>query len=200
MLDEFCSGPAAASPLILLRHAEAGPKPDRTGPDPRAADLARPLDARGLAEADLLATLLASYGRCRVISSAAERCAATVRPYAAAVGVPVETEPAFTVAPGQPPAAAEARRAAALAASGEPALICAHRENLPWLIDAAFGALGGSPPDAAPLRKSEFWVLQSSGGALVSAERHDLRSLAGWALVGSARDGQAGSRADIRCG
>jgi len=180
LLDEFCSGPVATSPLIVLRHAEAGPKPDRTGPDSAAADLARPLDARGLAEADLLATLLASYGRCRVISSAAERCTATVRPYAAAVGVRVETEPAFTVAPGQAPAEAQGRRAAALAASGEPTLICAHRENLAGLISAAFGALGGSPPDAAPLRKGEFWVLQSAGGALVSAERHDLERLAGW--------------------
>jgi 8-oxo-(d)GTP phosphatase len=180
LLDEFCSGPVATSPLILLRHAEAGPKPDRTGPGWVAADLARPLDARGVAEADLLATLLASYGRCRVISSAAERCAATVRPYAAAVGVPVETESAFTVAPGQSPAEAGARRAAVLAASGEPALICAHRENLPALIDAAFGALGGNPPDPAPLRKGEFWVLQSAGGALISAERHDLASLASW--------------------
>jgi 8-oxo-dGTP pyrophosphatase MutT (NUDIX family)/phosphohistidine phosphatase SixA len=181
VLDEFCSLPAATSPLILLRHAEAGPKPEHTGRDWAAADLARPLDARGLAEAELLAGLLASYGRCRVISSAAERCAATVRPYAAALGVSVETDPAFTVALGQAPAAAEARRsAAALAASGEPALICAHRENLPGLIDAAFGALGCSPRDTAPLRKGEFWVLQSAGGALVSAERHV-------------------SRADVRC-
>jgi 8-oxo-(d)GTP phosphatase len=176
VLDEFGSGPVATAPLILLRHAEAGRKPERTGLDWAAEDLARPLDTRGVAEADLLAALLASYGRCRVFSSAAERCAASVRPYAAAVGVPVETEPAFTVAPGQAPAAAGATRAAALALSGEPAVICAHRENLPGLIDAAFGALGASPPDAVALRKGEFLVLQRAGGALVSAERHDLES------------------------
>jgi 8-oxo-dGTP pyrophosphatase MutT (NUDIX family)/phosphohistidine phosphatase SixA len=174
LLDEFCSGPAATSPLILLRHAEAGPKPEPTGQDWAAADLARPLDARGLEQARLLASLLVSYGRCRVISSAAQRCAATVRPYAAAAGVAVETEPAFTVVPGQPPAQAQAGLAAALAASGEPTLVCAHRENLPWLIDAAFGALGASPPEAVPLRKGEFLVLQSAGRALASAERHDL--------------------------
>jgi 8-oxo-(d)GTP phosphatase len=176
VLDEFGSGPVTTAPLILLRHAEAGRKPERTGPDGAAADLARPLDARGVAEADLLAALLASYGKCRVISSEAERCVASVRPYAAAVGVPVETEPAFTVAPGQAPAAAGATRAAALALSGQPALICGHRENLPGLIHAAFGAFGASPPDAVPLRKGEFLVLQSAGGALVSAERHDLES------------------------
>jgi 8-oxo-(d)GTP phosphatase len=174
VLDEFGSGPVATAPLILLRHAEAGRKPERTGPVWAAEDLARPLDARGAAEANLLAALLASYGRCRVFSSAAERCGASVRPYAAAVGVPVETEPAFTVAPGQAPSSAGATRAAALALSGEPALICAHRENLPGLIHAAFGALGASPPDAIPLRKGEFLVLQRAGGALVSAERAEL--------------------------
>ena len=174
VLDAFRSAPVATAPLILLRHAEAGRKPERTGDDWAAEDLARPLDDRGVAEADLLAALLASYGRCQVFSSAAERCAASVRPYAAAVGVPVETEPAFTVAPGRAPDAAGTTRAAALALSGEPALICAHRENLPGLIHAAFGALSASPPDAAPLRKGEFLVLQRARGALASAERHDL--------------------------
>jgi len=104
-----------------------------------------------------------------------------VRPYAEVVGVPVETEPAFTVAPGglpPPMAKAGAERAVALAIAGEPALICAHRENLPVLIDAAFAALGARPADASPLGKGEFWVLQSADRALASAERHDFESLA----------------------
>ncbi len=41
------------------------------------------------------------------------------------------------------------------------------------MIDAVFGALGVSQPDAEPLGKSEFWVLQLADGALISAERHD---------------------------
>lgn len=211
LLDEFRSGPARSVPLIVLRHAAAGRKPARGGADPR--DLARPLDARGSADAELLAGLLASYGPCRVISSAAERCVATVRPYAAVVGVPVEVEPAFTVPsaamtdsdllmagvgqgagsgssggkPGRKKAASAhlaaqaqdvsrraALRASSLAASGVPTLICAHRENLPVLIEAAFAALGVSPPDSRPLPKGSFLVLQSAGGVLVSAERHDL--------------------------
>jgi len=203
LLEEFRSGPVRTVPLILLRHAEAGRKREQAGDGTAAADLARPLDARGSADAESLARPLASYGKCRVISSAAERCVATVRPYAAATGVSVETEPAFTIGsdptsdaellaagtvrpglasgrarqrPGHgSPAGPGASRAAALAAAGEPALICAHRENLPELIGAAFGALGASPPDARPLSKSEFWVLQSADGVLASAERHDTR-------------------------
>ncbi len=195
VLDEFSAGPVRTVPLVLLRHAAAGHKSDRAG-DRSGADLARPLDARGLAEASILAELLACYGNCQVISSAAERCVATVRPYAAAMGVGVQVEPALTItgepvsdadlltagvpagrrsAGGRPPSLAEqgARLTASLATSGVPTLICAHRENLPALIDVAFGALGARPPEAEPLGKAEFWVLQSADGVLVSAERHD---------------------------
>jgi len=200
VLDEFSSGPVMTAPLVLLRHAAAGRKSDwardRAEAGERAADLARPLDARGVAEANILAGLLACYGKCQVISSAAERCVATVQPYAAAIGVPVQVEPALTImgepisdgdlltagartgprsASDRPASLAEqgAGMAASLATSGEPTLICAHRENLPGLIEAAFGALGARPPRAEPLGKAEFWVLQSAGGVLVSQERHD---------------------------
>ena len=205
LLAEFTSRPVQTVPLIVLRHAEAGSKPESASDDAAAEDLARPLDARGTADAGVLADVLACYGRCQVISSAAERCLATVRPYARAVGVQVLAEPAFTVVHGsmspaellasvagravagarnspsdrgrlETPAGMEqgATLAAELARSGEPALICAHRENLPAVIDAAFTALGGSPPPGEPLGKSEFWVLHAAAGRLVAAERHGL--------------------------
>ncbi|HXP18454.1 MAG TPA: NUDIX hydrolase [Streptosporangiaceae bacterium] len=204
LAEEFASGPAGTVPFILLRHATAG---ERSAAG--SADLARPLDAGGVAEAELLAALLSCYEPCRVISSAAERCLATVRPYAAAAGVPVEVEPAFTVPAGSPApgalAAAGAGRAAAgcavdgvgrllgwrpryagpaigraaqraadLAAAGEPALVCGHRENLPVMLEAACRALGARPPAGPPLAKGSFWVLQSAGGVLVSAEQQHL--------------------------
>jgi len=204
LIGEFRSGPVSTVPLILLRHAAAGSKPAVAGDHTAAAaaDLARPLDANGAADAKILAGLLASYGECQVISSAAERCIATVRPYAEAMGVPIEVEPAFTVTPGPndpadllaartgsdatrgPPASRPAQlpdsqldraaeRITSLAVSGVPTLVCAHRENLRWLIDAAFKALGAGPPRAKPLGKGEFWVLQSAAREMVSAERHD---------------------------
>ncbi len=223
LLDEFLAGPIKSAALIVLRHAEAARK---SATDP--GDLSRPLDARGVAQAGLLAAMLACYGQCRVVSSAAERCLATVRPYAAAVGVPVEAEPAFTEPAGAAWAgvpvtaaaevagagqragmtteAASARaathemafgqvatheavpqgavtheavrnraawRMTGLAIGGVPALVCAHRENLPLLIEAAFGAFGVQAPEGPPLDTGAFWVLQSAGGVLVSSERHD---------------------------
>ncbi len=204
LLDELTARPLQTVPLIVLRHAEAGRKPESGGPPAAGEDMARPLDGRGAADAQALAGVLASYGRCHVISSAAERCLATVRPYARAVGAAVRAEPALTVVPDgtvaeallaaagregavarngpgdrppRPPAADHAtRRAAEIAVSGEPAIICAHRENLPAIIDAVFTSLGARPPAGEPLGKSEFWALHTAGARLVAAERHGVAS------------------------
>jgi 8-oxo-(d)GTP phosphatase len=172
VLDEFASGPLGTIPFILLRHAQAG-----TRVAGREADLARPLDRQGAAMADVLAALLTCYGSCRVIASAALRSTATVRPYADVVGRPVEIEPVFTAVGDEAddfgPAA---RRVAELVAERQPTLICAHRENLPTLVEAAMTALGaGVPADlsAEPLGKGSFVVLQSADGVLASSERHD---------------------------
>lgn len=181
VLAEFAAGPAQTVPLILLRHSEAGDKGERTaGKDSDSAvsaDMSRPLDTAGTAHARLLARLLACFGRCQVFSSRAERCMATVRPYAAAAGVPVQAEEALTVQIEEDPAVAAARAqrgarlAADLALAGEPAIICAHRENLPELIGAVFGAVRAQPP-SEPLGKSEFLVAHLSGRHLAGIERH----------------------------
>jgi 8-oxo-dGTP diphosphatase len=177
MLDEFATGPADTVPLVFLRHAAAGHKGTWPGDD-----LDRPLDARGVADADRLAALLACFALRRVISSAAERCVATVRPYAALAGSAVALEPAFTVGlsaedTGSKAVASEAVASAAVSeivTAGVPAVICAHGENLPPLITDACEALGAAPPDELSLPKSGFWVLHLAGGALAAAERHRL--------------------------
>jgi 8-oxo-(d)GTP phosphatase len=168
LLDEFLAAPVRTVPLILVRHASAGQKL----PDP-AADRDRPLDAAGAAAARELARLLACFGRCNVFSSATERCLATVRPYAAAVGTQVRAEEAFTIVAGHRPSdEAAARRAAAIAAAGQPAVICAHREDLPVLLATVCGSLGAPPPEGAQLPKGSFWVLHRADGSLISAEQH----------------------------
>jgi 8-oxo-(d)GTP phosphatase len=171
MLDEFAAGPADTVPFAFLRHSSAGSKDDWEGDD-----LNRPLDADGTADAERLAGLLACFGYRRVISSAAQRCVATIRPYATLAGVPVAIEPAFTVGPGDelPAGSAElaAAEVAAIVAAGMPAVVCAHRENLPSLLAAACAALGAVPPSVSPLSVSAFWVLHAGHGLLAAAEWH----------------------------
>jgi 8-oxo-(d)GTP phosphatase len=172
ILDDFAAGPADTVPLTLLRHASAGARHDWAGDD-----LHRPLDAEGEAESELLARLLSCFGPARVISSAAERCVATVRPYAAATGATVETEPAFTVGRAEAEPAEAAARVADIVHAGQPAVICGHRENLPPMLTAACAALGARPPDNLPLGKAGFWVLHTADGRLAAAERHDAAGL-----------------------
>jgi 8-oxo-dGTP diphosphatase len=167
MLDEFAAEPADTVPFVVLRHASAGGKDAWKGDD-----LDRPLDADGAAESDLLAQLLACYGTCRVISSAAERCVATVRPYAALTGAKLEVEPALAPDGFENEPKAGPALIVAAAAAGHPTVVCAHRENIPALLAAASAALGSAPPDGVTLPKSGFWVLHSAGGTLVATEQH----------------------------
>lgn len=183
-LEEFQAGPPQTFPLILIRHASAGNKSAW-----RKGDLSRPLDPDGKKQAMALASLLRCFGVCRVVSAPAERCVATVRPYAEAVGVQIETEPSFVVVKGElkrqasggarrngkdaatgvhPEAAAKA--IAQFAAADSPVIICAHRENLPALLDAACAELGAENPAGRPLGKGEFLVLHRAAGRLAAAE------------------------------
>jgi 8-oxo-dGTP diphosphatase len=171
VLDEFASGPVDTTPFILLRHASAGSKHAWQAKG-HSDDLLRPLDAEGRKQAEAVAGLLACFGKARVLSSAAERCVATVRPYAVQEGVAIEVEPAFTI--GQADDRAIARAVEAVIRDGRPAVICGHRENLPVLLEEACRALRAKAPDGATLRMASFWVLQASGQSLASAELHHL--------------------------
>jgi 8-oxo-(d)GTP phosphatase len=170
MLDEFAAAPADTVAFAFLRHASAGSKDDWPGDD-----LDRPLDLDGAADAARVARLLYCFGPRRVISSAAERCVATVRPYAALAGTPVTIEPAFTIGRAGPEpgtAAAASAAVAAIIAARMSALICAHRENLPVLAEVACAALGAPPPGRSPLPRAGFWVLHAAHGLLAAAEQH----------------------------
>lgn len=179
VLDGFSAGPADTTPVILVRHADAvGRKTwHRTG---HTDDLARPLSIRGEVDAQALGQILNCFTPGRVISSAAQRCLATVGPYAALTGAVVETEPVLTIgAAAVEPAGVEwaptdaARQwIADVVAAGKPVVICAHRQNMSWLLAQACAALGAPVPAGPPPRKGAFWVLQVAGGELASAEYH----------------------------
>ncbi len=177
LLAEFTAGPRRTAPLILIRHASAGSKSDW-----QKADDSRPLDARGRQQAKMLARLLRCFGAARVLSSPTERCMATVRLFAESEGAEVEQVDAFAVSAGgrkkgarqaaDPQAHDAARVVASAASDGRPTVVCAHRENMPLLLEAACRQLGAEAPAGPPLRKAEFWVLHRAGRRLVAAERH----------------------------
>ncbi len=174
VLAEFAAGPAATVPVILLRHTWARRKETWLASHPD--DLPRPLSRHGEIQARELAEILYCFGPARVLSSPAERCLASVRPYAATAGVKVESEPAFAVGDGAGaalPAAAQ-QRVFSLLAAGEPAVVCGHRENIPALLASACQALDARVPAGPPLPKAGFWVLHTAAGRLAGAEQHHL--------------------------
>ena len=169
VLAGFAAGPPVTVPVILLRHARAGRRQDWPG-----QDLDRPLDTRGAADAERLAPLLAASGRCAVVSSAAARCVATVRPYAALTGTAIEADPQLTAERGDGVTAEQKARAEAAAAAGRPVILCAHRENLPGMLAAACARLGAVVPAGRPLRKGAWRVLHTAAGRLAGAEQHEV--------------------------
>ena len=178
VLEGFAAGPADTVPVILVRHADAvGRKAWRQAG--HTDDLARPLSVKGEAEAEALGQILRCYAPGRVISSGTQRCLATVGPYAARTGATVETEPALTVgeAAGDggadwEPTDAARQWIAGIVTAAKPVVICAHGENMSWLLAEACAVIGAPVPSGPPLRKGAFWVLQVSDGRLASAERH----------------------------
>jgi 8-oxo-(d)GTP phosphatase len=205
--------PRATVPLILVRHASAGHRDEWAG-----QDLLRPLDAKGAAEARLLADLLACFApRARVISSPALRCTESVRPYAEAFGGSVEAMTVLTV-PGRGSDSFSDRTDRAdtlrhlfrdLVAAGQPVVACLHRENLPLILAAACSVLGTSSPAIpaiwdASLPKGSFLVLHAAAGELVALERYDLlgsvSESSGTSTAASAVPAAASAVAGAACG
>jgi 8-oxo-(d)GTP phosphatase len=187
VLDGFLAGPADTTPLVLLRHAATISK-DAWRDAGHADDLARPLSDRGRAQSKVLAGLLTCFSPARAITSTAERCAATLHPYARQVGSTIELEPALTLVPtpATPPGfdwlpsqAARDKIAEVTAATATPAIICGHRQNLPTLMEWACQQLHAPLLVGRPLPKGGFWVLQMNAAGLASAERHELGPLPG---------------------
>jgi len=169
VLDDFAAGPPDTIPFILVRHASAGSKSAWRAAG-RGDDLKRPLDETGLRQAAALAPLLGCFARGQVLGSVAERCIATVRPFAAQAGLEVRADRAFTVGLVSP---AETRhRVDEVVGSERPTVICAHRENLPVLLEEASAVLGAKPPEGEPLPTAGFWVLHIGWSTLICAERH----------------------------
>ena len=184
LLADFGAAPRPTVPLILVRHASAGSKSEW-----HRDDELRPLDSRGKQQAKLLAELLRCFGAGRVLSSPAERCLATVRPYAAAIGAEVEVVPEFGVPPGTLKKAARAatadelgRAAAGTAADSRAAISRSSSARTGrtcrrcWR-PAAPGWARSHRKDRRCAR-ADSWVLHRAAGRLAGSECHhpeDLR-------------------------
>jgi 8-oxo-(d)GTP phosphatase len=189
VLADFAARPAQTVPLILLRHSKAVAKGGW-----KRADAARPLDDAGRSDAKALADLLACFApRPRLISSSAVRCADTLRPLSQFTGEPVRAEPSLHIhnQSSRTSAAYPGTDITALVreviASGEPTVICAHRENLPVLQAAALAALAGHTGRGAVAGDAESGGVTAKGILELPKDWDDALPTSGFWVLNVAR-------------
>ncbi len=144
--------------VALVRHANAGERGAW-----RAPDAARPLSAKGRAQAHALAAVLADLGVTRVLSSPATRCVETVEPLAASLDVDVEA--VDDLAEGAGPA----RALALVTAARESTVLCTHGDVVRDVLSGLWSAgveLGPDPRSA----KASTWVLEVRDRHILTAE------------------------------
>ena len=172
-------------PLVLVRHAKARPRTSW-----KATDSDRPLDARGAARAEAIVPLLGAYGVGRLVSSSSTRCVDTLRPYAAAAGLPLRlkdglSEEGYAIDPER-----SERHLLRVIERGTPTAVCSHGPVLPSLLavlaglvtpqddeeSGAAAALEAAADADEPLAKGEVMVchLVGTGEAarIVAVERY----------------------------
>ncbi|HEU4491760.1 MAG TPA: NUDIX hydrolase [Jiangellales bacterium] len=169
LVADVAADPAPTVPLVVLRHAKAVGRGRWDGPD-----MERPLDRRGIAQADRLSVLLGCYGVSRVISSDATRCVDTVRPYATATRRTVELEPVVSELGHEQQPDQAATVVSGLLAAGQQTVLCSHRPVLPVLFAAAAERARCAVPAEPTLPPGGFVVLHHRGGVVVACERHEL--------------------------
>ncbi|WP_432887291.1 NUDIX hydrolase [Kribbella sp. CA-245084] len=128
ILDALEPAVPVVATVVVVRHAEAVKRKDWDG-----KDTVRPLTSSGEAVAERLADVLAALGANRIISSDAERCAATVTPYAASIDrhmhlLPEISERGYDADPDGLRGLAER-----MWRPGKVTVVCSHRPVLPAL-------------------------------------------------------------------
>ncbi len=145
-------------PVLLIRHAHAGPRRDWDGDD-----RLRPLTEKGRRQAATLPGALQDFAPQRVLSSPYLRCVETVEPLAFELGLHVDV--VEDLAEGSGVAALALVRALA----DEKVALCTHGDVIPEvlvpLVDEDRLDLGPHPKQA----KASAWVLEASGGRFTKA-------------------------------
>jgi 8-oxo-(d)GTP phosphatase len=144
--------------LWVVRHGSAGRKRDWTGDDDR-----RPLDARGRAQAEVVADLLGPRRPRRLRSSPTLRCLQTLAPLAGRIAVEVEPDDVLRV-DGFP-----GGLLALLDEAGAPGdVLCSHGELLrPALRELRRRGAVGEWSDDVLLAKGSVWEIDPDGPSLV---------------------------------
>ncbi|MEZ5145222.1 MAG: histidine phosphatase family protein [Acidimicrobiales bacterium] len=143
-------------PAFLVRHAHAGSKSQWKGDD-----AARPVSARGAAQAEAIADVLEGEGVRRIVSSPTARCTGTVAPLAERLGLKVRTRKVLA-----PDAVPDEAIAYLLDHADENPVLSTHGEVIPKVI-ALLVDRGMRIKDPIVSEKASIWVLDIADGTVV---------------------------------
>jgi 8-oxo-(d)GTP phosphatase len=157
--------------LLLVQHGRAGSRSEWDGPDD-----VRPLDERGLAQAERLARVLPAFGPTEILSAPPTRCRQTVEPLAEHLGLDIQDAPemgedGFDADPDAGLALVERL----LAAREQPgvAVLCSQGGAIPSVL-AELGVRHPAGRDFPPSAKGSVWVLGGRPGALLADYYRDV--------------------------
>ncbi|MFC7407124.1 NUDIX hydrolase [Georgenia alba] len=178
LLDQWRDEKLRTWTMVVVRHARARKRSAWDG-----AEESRPLTPVGMAQAERLVPLLASFGIAEVISSPWERCIATVRPYLEATGIGAVLLPELTeTAHAKKPKPVRALVRRELVGRDVPVAVCAHRPVLPTVVSEIAKRTPHSimkqVPEADPwLKTGEVLVVHVAqrtgrGSVVVALEKH----------------------------
>lgn len=151
-------------PLVVLRHTQAVKRSQFDG----GVDAERPLSGKGRSQAKALVGVLDAYGVSGVHASSAVRCQQTVSRIAKHLDTPIVLEPALTEEAHREDEDASRQRAAVLAVTPEPLVVCTHRPVLPTFLDAVAAELSIDPGDP---RWKRAWSPKLPPGAFLVVHR-----------------------------
>ncbi|CAM3114602.1 bifunctional NUDIX hydrolase/histidine phosphatase family protein [Prescottella defluvii] len=167
ILRRFMQIPPDTTTVLLVRHAKAGSSKNHSGDD-----TVRPLDPKGLVQAEALVPQLQAFGASEISSADRTRCTQTVEPLARALGTPIRIEPLLSEEGYAADPAGARARARKIAAMGGVQVICSQGGVIPDLMEWWAERDGIQLPPARN-RKASTWVLSLSGGRLVAADHID---------------------------
>ncbi|ANJ26364.1 NUDIX hydrolase [Agromyces aureus] len=179
ILENFAAlveqGVTSTFALLLVRHGKALARGSWKG-----QDTARPLAARGVAQAADLADTLSAWRPERIYSSPAIRCVTTVRPLSAATSMKVRLKPGISEDAWAAGDADIRRVIGKRIRAGRSAVLCSHGPVLPEIIReislATATPLGSYVADAAELEPGGFSVVHvsktNSGSGVIAIETH----------------------------
>jgi len=178
MIDDFAArlaaGTARTFPIIIARHGKATAASEWRGPDSE-----RPLDPRGIQQAQRIAPSIAAFGPQKIVSSSALRCRETVAPLAKLTKISVKasngiSQDAYEDGTGKP-----AKQVLKRLEDHVGVVLCSHGPVIPQLVGAVLASTDVPTTDvmhrAANLSTGEFAVFHvtdTEEPQLVTVEIH----------------------------